>query len=99
MPRVWQAYAEAEAESNPGEVPLALIKRDRFPWIAVVNCHDFAPRPAAWLLELEREYERTPEESAETLSDLRQQLRAAEAAGDDERVNFALRSILDSLSA
>jgi hypothetical protein len=99
MPPIWKAYAEAEGESNPGEVPIAIIKRDRYPWMIVLNREDFAPMLAAWLREREREDERTSEESAETLSDLRQQLRAAEAAGDDERVNIALRSIRDSLSA
>lgn len=59
MPPIWKAYAEAESEANPGEVPVALIKRDRYPWLIVLNREDFAPMLAAWFRELERERERS----------------------------------------
>lgn len=54
-PRVWAAYAEAEAEAKPEEVPFALVKRDRYPWLVIINRADFAPMLAAWMRERERE--------------------------------------------
>tara|TARA_R110000824_G_scaffold170544_1_gene347925 strand:+ start:141 stop:695 length:555 start_codon:yes stop_codon:yes gene_type:complete len=58
-PRIWQAYAEAEGEAKSGEVPIALIKRDRYPWLVVLNREDYAPMLAAWLRERKREDERS----------------------------------------
>lgn len=98
-PRVWAAYAEAEAEAKPGEIPLALVKRDRYPWLVVLNRSDFGPMLAAWLRERERE-----RSAVETVSggvrraqDLRVELRQAQESGDEKRVDDILQEIRDCM--
>jgi hypothetical protein len=55
LPQIWQAYAEAEGAASPGEIPLALVKRDRYPWLVVINREDFAPMLSAWSASVSKE--------------------------------------------
>ena len=39
---VWKALAEAEAEAKEGEIPLAMVRRDRGEWTVVISWKEFA---------------------------------------------------------
>jgi len=40
-PNVWEALEEAVKEAKDGQIPVAMIKKDRKQWIVVIKWNDF----------------------------------------------------------
>jgi hypothetical protein len=55
--RVWLWWEQASSEAAPGAMPLVHMRRNRSPWLAVLELERFAGMVAR-LEELEREYGR-----------------------------------------
>lgn len=40
-PSVWQALREAQAEAKKGEIPIAMVKKDRGEWVVAMSWKEF----------------------------------------------------------
>lgn len=49
--RVWDTYADAEGGALECEIPLGMVKKDRYPWMVVMRREDFGELLSAWLRE------------------------------------------------